>query len=179
MSKPSITELLKILDKPALVYWANQQGLQGVDIKKERPKWLSKGTSIHKQIEEFIKKGTQFINIEDQNRYLDFIKDKEILGLESSIETEWFTGRFDLKMKWNNKIYLVDFKNNHKNIYLEDRLQLVGYSMVEKCDSFAIVSVPDFRILNFKIENRKPYEDILKALSIIYTSKNQIENGKV
>ena len=108
-----------------------------------------------------------------------FISDKEILSIETSIETDYFVGRYDMKIKWNGKIYIIDFKSNHKSIYLENRLQLVGYAMAESCDSFAIVSVPDFTILNFKIANRKPYEEILKSLSNIYNLKNQIENGKL
>ncbi|CAB4165147.1 hypothetical protein UFOVP916_61 [uncultured Caudovirales phage] len=179
MKKPSVTELLQLLNKPALIGWANKQGLLGIDINKAKKVWLNDGSSIHNQIEKFIKDGEPFINSEHQKKFIEFISDKEILGLEQNIETDWFIGRYDMKIKWNGKIYLIDFKINHKNIYLENRLQLVGYSMAEHCDSFAIVSVPDFTVMNFKIENRTPYEDMLKSLSIIYKSKNQIENGTI
>jgi len=42
MKKPSVTELLRILDKPALLNWANKQGLLGIDISVKRKEWLSR-----------------------------------------------------------------------------------------------------------------------------------------
>jgi len=172
--KPSVTELLRLLDKPALLNWANKQGLRGIDINEERSKWLNAGSSIHNQIESFIKNGECFINKEAQLNCIKFLSDKEILGLENNIETEWFTGRYDIKVKWNDKIYLMDFKNKSKRIYFENKLQLIGYGMAEECDSFAIVSVPSFKVMNFKVENRVPYEEILKCLSKIYTLKSEL-----
>lgn len=172
--KPSVTQLLKLLDKPALLNWANQQGLKGIDITKERSKWLNAGTSIHSQIENFIRKGEPFISEVDQSYFKCFIQDKEILGLENNIETEWFTGRYDIKVKWKDKIYIMDFKNKSKRLYLENKLQLIGYGMAEECDSFAVVSVPSFTVMNFNIKDRKPYEEILKCLSKIYTLKTEL-----
>lgn len=172
--KPTVTELIKLLDKPALLKWANQQGLKGINIEKERPKWLTAGVSIHSQIENFIRKGEPFISEVDQSYFKTFIFDKEILGLECKIETEWFTGRYDLKVKWKDKIYIMDFKNHSKGIYFENKLQLIGYGMAEQCDCFAVVSVPQFTVMNFRVENRQPYEEILKCLSKIYTLKSEL-----
>lgn len=174
MIKPSVTELLKLLDKPKLLKWANQQGLKGIDIEKERPKWLNAGSSIHSQIENYIRKGDPFISEIDQSYFKCFLADKEILGLECKIETEWFTGRYDIKVKWNDKVYIMDFKNKSKGIYFENKLQLIAYAMAEPCDCFAIVSVPRFDVMNFKVENREPYQEILKCLSKIYTLKSEL-----
>jgi len=176
--KPTVTQLLKLLDKPALLNWANKQGLKGIDINQERKKYLNDGTSIHSQIENFIRHGEQFDSEYAQFQFTKFIENKEILGIENKIETEWFKGRYDIKLKYNDKIYLVDFKSNAKRIYLENKLQLVAYGMAEECDSFAVVSVPDFTIMNFNVKDRKPYEEILKSLSIIYNCKNEIEELK-
>lgn len=179
MNKPTVTQLLSLLDKPALLNWANQQGLKGIDISKERKNWLNAGTSIHSQIENFIRKGEPFISEIDQSYFKVFISDKEILGLECKIETEWFTGRYDLKVKWKDKVYIMDFKNKSKRIYFENKLQLIGYGMAEQCDSFAIVSVPSFTIMHFKVNDRKPYEEILKSLSKIYQLKQEIDNPDI
>lgn len=175
-SKPHLTQLLALLDKPALVNWANQQGLKGIDIKKKRNEWLNSGSSIHKQIEMFIRKGEPFISEVDQSYFKAFICDKEILGLECKVETNWFMGRYDIKVKWNGKTYIMDFKNNSKGVYFENKLQLIGYGMAEECDCFAVVSVPSFTTMNFKIDNREPYEKILKSLSDIYYQKWLINN---
>lgn len=175
MKKPSISDLLKLLDKPALLSWANKQGLLGIDIAKERNKWLNAGTSIHSQIENYIRKGEPFISETDQSYFKAFICDKEILGMEHDVETEWFTGRYDLKTKWRDKVYIMDYKNKSKRIYFENKLQLIGYGMAEQCDSFAVVSVPSFTVMNFKVENRAPYEEIIKCLSKIYTLKSELD----
>lgn len=44
MKKPSVTMLIDLLAKPALIDWANKQGLLGVDIKDLRKKAKSSGT---------------------------------------------------------------------------------------------------------------------------------------
>lgn len=175
MKKPSVSQLLSLLDKPALLNWANKQGLQGIDITKERKGWLRAGTSIHNQIENFIKSKAPFLNELDQNNFLKFIEDKEIIDFEKNIETEWFQGRYDLKVKWNDKVYLMDFKNNAKDIYFENKLQLIAYSMAEECDGFAIINVPKFEIFEVKIQNRNPFIEVLKSLSNIYYCKKEIE----
>lgn len=171
IKKPSVTELLKLLDKPALISWANKKGLEGIDISKKKLEWLSNGTDIHYQIEQFIRNQEPFNNKEDEDKFIAFISDKKILGYETFLETDWFTGRYDLLVEWNNKKYLVDFKRKHKRVYLEDKLQLVGYSLAIPCDAFCIVSVPDFTVMNIKIDNREPYVEILKSLSNIYINK--------
>lgn len=175
MTKPTVSELIKLLDKPALLNWANKQGLAGVDISKKRQEWLDAGTSIHSQIEDYLRNGTPFVSTEDQDRFEAFMSGKKLISLESSIETEWFKGRYDIKIDWGGKIYLMDFKKNARAIYFENKLQLVAYSMAEPCDKFAIVSVPSFKVMNFEIRDKKPYEEILKSLSIIHQQKMLID----
>jgi len=184
MKKPSISELLQLLDKPALLSWANKKGLEGIDISKEKKTWLNKGTSMHSQIEQFIKNGTPFVSEQVQADFKKFISDKQILGYEHDIETEYFVGRYDMKLKWHDEIVMVDFKSSSKGvmkkIYLEHKLQLIAYGMAEQCDKFAIVTLPDFSVIKFKIENREPYEGIIKALSHIHYQKQRIEQfGKI
>jgi hypothetical protein len=175
MKKPSVSELLDLLNKPALINWANKQGLLGVDISKERGKWLNAGSSIHKQIELYHTQKIPFDKKEDQLLYNNFIQEKEILEIEKNIETDYFIGRFDCKLKSQNKIYIIDYKKDAKNVYLENKLQLVAYGMAEECDCMAIVSVPKFELLEVKMSDRKPYEEILKSLSVIYYSKKEID----
>ena len=51
MKKPSVTQLLDLIAKPALISWANKQGLMGIDTSEKRKKILLNGTSLHSQIE--------------------------------------------------------------------------------------------------------------------------------
>jgi len=169
--KPSVTELTGLLDKPALLNWANKQGLQGIDITESRKKYLKDGSSIHDQIEQYHLNGKPFLIPEHENNYLKFIQGKEIISVEQKIETQWFTGRIDAVISIDGITYIVDYKSNQRGVYMENKLQLVGYSMAIKCDSFAIVSVPDFTFIEVEIKDRKPYEEMIKALSVIYTNK--------
>lgn len=176
MKKPSITELLKLLDKPALLGWANRQGLLGIDIKDYSKRVMQEGISMHKQIEEYQKYGVVFPDQEMESRYLNFMKDKEFIDCEIKVENEYFVGRCDFIFKQNHKTYVIDFKRNQRGLYLENKLQLVAYAMCIECDNLAIVSIPDFYMLDVKIQDRKPFEEIIKNLSSIYKNKTIIEN---
>lgn len=171
MKKPAITELLKLLDKPALLNWANKQGLQGIDISVKRDFLKKEGTSMHEQIERYIRHEVPFDKPHNQLFFNQLFKNKEILFSEKSIETDYFTGRIDLKYIQNGKLFISDFKSNKKQVYFEDKLQLVAYSMAEQCTDFSIISIPDFTEIEVVIGDRKPYEEIIKSLSSIYKNK--------
>lgn len=176
MNKPTVTELIGLLDKPALLEWANKQGLQGVSLKAFREKAFEAGSNLHKQIENYCKLQLLPSNLEFSEKIVTFFQDKEIVSVEENIETEFFKGRLDLKYKFNNKIYLVDFKKNQTNLYLENKLQLTAYAMATESDKLAIISLPDFKVLELEIKDFTPYIEILKALSTIYKYKTQINH---
>lgn len=175
MKKPSVTELIRLLDKPALLSWANKQGLKGIDITKKRNEWMSYGTSLHKQIYDCITNGTPLVREYDQSMFNEFFETREVIATECKIENEYFTGVYDLTYKKNGKIYLADYKSSAKKIYFEHKLQLAAYSMCVKNDSFAIISIPDFIEMNFSITDLTPYVEILKSLSNIHKQKQIID----
>jgi hypothetical protein len=170
--KPSVTKLIDILNKPALMQWANKIGLNGINLDDFRRKKMLEGFNLHEQIDRFVKTGECFKSQKDENAFLDFVKDKKIISTEVNIETEYFIGRYDIKLKYNDLIYLCDFKKDHKKIYFENKLQLVAYRMAEYCDRIAIISIPDFKIIPISIVDYKPYEDILINLSNIYNIRS-------
>jgi hypothetical protein len=174
MKKPSVTELISLLDKPALLNWANKIGLEGIKLEDYRKRSLQNGTSIHKQIEDFINNNHPFENKEHENNFKRYFNNKEILEIEKPIETDLFVGRLDVKFKYNNKVYICDFKTNQKNVYFENILQLCSYWMAEKCDGVGIISVPDFRFIHVSVENFNEYEKIIKSLNTIYTLKQKL-----
>lgn len=176
MKKPSVTQLLDLLAKPALIGWANKQGLAGIDIEVSRKKTLEKGRSIHNQIENFCNGIGDFHEERDRYRFFEFIKDKKIISVEKEIETEWFVGRYDAMFEKDGKALIVDYKSGFTGkVYLENKLQLIAYTMAEPAE-MAIVGVPQFFISPVIIENRTPYENLLKSLSNIYYAKKEIEN---
>ena len=179
MKKPSVTQLIQLLDKPALLNWANKQGLKGIDINEKRKEWKSYGSSLHNQIYDFIINGNKMIKESDQNNLNRFLKDIEIISVECKVENEYFTGVYDIMYKKNNKIYLADYKSNAKKIYFEHKLQIAAYSMCVEADSFALISIPDFTEMTFNLNDRDNYIEIIKSLSNIYKQKNIIYGNKI
>jgi len=169
--KPSVTQLLDMLAKPALITWANEQGLAGVNIKTMRDKAKLAGTSMHSQIER-----KDFTDPTHAANFARFMSDKELIDQEQSIETEWFVGRYDSRIKWRDLTYLIDYKKSRRHrVYFEHRLQLAAYGMGVAADRFAIVATPDFVPVEVALErHRKEYEGIMIALSKIWQARQEI-----
>lgn len=174
MRKPTVTQLVDMLDKPALVRWANKIGLQGTSLDTYRSQKKMDGEDIHEQINMFFTNGTPFKDPETVFRFTALMSDKKVISSEKEIETEWFTGRYDLLVDISDKKFLIDFKGGD-GVYLETILQLVAYRMAEPCDHIAVVQVPEmkFRPL-YWVKDFTPYEEILKSLSNIYVLKKQV-----
>jgi CRISPR/Cas system-associated exonuclease Cas4 (RecB family) len=173
-AKPSVTDLCDMLAKPALINWANKQGLAGIDITATRRAAKSAGTSMHAQIED-----GAFDDPAHAANYIRFAQDKEILCSEKKIETEWFTGRYDVLLSYSGRRWLCDYKkSNRHRIWFEHKLQLVAYSMAEPADGFAIIATPSFTFLPVEIdrEMRSKIGKILIHLSCIWKLRNELEN---
>jgi hypothetical protein len=171
MKKPSVTQLIGMLDKPNLLRWANRQGLLGIDIDKERARTKALGSSLHEQIER-----QEFLDPLHAHNYSEFMRDKEVIRCEGKIETEWFTGRYDCRMRWRGEEYLIDYKGGG-SLYFETRLQLAAYAMAEPADKYAMVAIPDFYMIEARIgADLERYSAILIALGEIYRAKWEIEH---
>lgn len=170
MKKPSVTQLVGMLDKPALMRWANKQGLLGIDVEKERARTKASGNSLHYQIER-----GEFIDPLHAASFSRFMADKVVVKAEGKIETEWFVGRYDCKIAYRGETWLADYKSG-RGVYFETRLQLAAYSMAEPCDRLGVVHVPDFYLVDACVKDRSKYEDILIALSRIHSLRWEIEN---
>lgn len=82
--KPSVTKLIELLDKPALLRWANKIGLEGTHIDAYRAKEKESGLTIHEQVENFTKFG---IFPDDESLALkmkQFFSDKKIIETENA-----------------------------------------------------------------------------------------------
>ena len=53
---PGVTTVLSILNKPALVKWSNNLGLNGIDVNKFVDALADIGTLTHKMIEDYLNK---------------------------------------------------------------------------------------------------------------------------
>jgi len=174
--KPSISKLLALLDKPALLYWANKIGLQGISLDDHRAKSKSDGNKLHNEIMHYCKEKTPFSDLEIQKRFENFLSKNgiEIISVEQSVENDYFQGRYDVKIKYRGKIYICDYKSSDK-VYFENELQLMGYRMCEENCELAVIHIPDFKISLIDTSKSEEYETILMALSLIYECKYKIE----
>jgi len=177
MKKPSVTQLLDLLSKPALIGWANRLGLQGVDIKEKRRTSLAKGKSLHGQIERASLGSGDFDSEANRIRFDALMANKSIIGVEKKIETEWFIGRYDsMILDENGQCWIADYKSGFKGrIYLENKLQLIAYTMAVPAD-MAIIPIPQFRFIPVVVPDRNPYEQMLIKLSEIYWLRKKIDN---
>lgn len=174
---PTVTELLSILNKPALLNWANRIGLQGTSLEEHNRKSKAKGNTYHDQIEKMIKLNKEIEDSILRKNYHAFFDGSDILESEKNVSCEHWKGRYDIKFMRDNKTYLCDFKSNAKGVYLENKLQLIAYAYIENVDCIGIISLPDVKMIEVKVKDAKPYIGILRALSHIYKCKRQINNG--
>ena len=171
--KPSVTDLIGLLDNPALMKWANKIGLAGTSLDDYRRKSRSAGTSLHKQIETHLD-GGEFADADFGAAFISFFKDKRILAWEQKIETEWFVGRYDIRFEWMGVTYIADFKSNQTNLYLENKLQLAAYRMAEKCDAVCVIGIPKMNMIRTGIKDFSPYEETLRHLTAIWHLKKTL-----
>jgi len=137
---PSVTTILSVLNKPALVKWANNLGLQGIDSSKYTDAMATIGTLAHYLIEchllEFkpllaeyskddISKAEtamiKYLDWEGQNKLEPKLVEAQVVS-----EKYRFGGRIDLYGKLNGEMTLIDFKTC-KAIYPEMICQLAAY----------------------------------------------------
>jgi len=173
--KPSVTKLIDMLDKPALLKWANKIGLEGIKLDDYRSKSKESGSNIHEYIESYLKFG---ILGDDENlneRITKFFSDKKVISVEESIETEYFVGRFDVKLEWKGFTFICDFKSNSK-VYFETKLQLAAYKMASECDHVAVIHLPDLLIQ--PVDLRYDHYEFVKTLSKLFELKYKLDNTK-
>lgn len=140
---PGVTTVLGILNKPALVIWANRLGLQGIDSSKYRDEMADIGTLAHKMIVDYFKGETTDTSdysksqIElAENCLLSFWeweknhKIEVIMAEAPLISTEYgYGGTIDCFCKLNGQPTLLDFKTG-KAIYPEMFYQLAAYEQL-------------------------------------------------
>ena len=171
--KPTVTKLLSLLDKPWLLKWANKIWLEWIHIDDYKKNSTKKWTSLHNQIEMYIKSWTPFQDIEIQKNFDKLFKDKSILIVEENIETEYFIWRLDLKIHGKEN-YKCDFKSSSW-VYFENKLQLAAYRMANPWYKIGIIEIPSFIFKPLDID-QKLYEEILINLSNIWIVKEKLNN---
>lgn len=141
---PSVTTIIKILNKPFIPLWANSLGWKRKSYKAVLEESSVKGTFVHELIHEYVfKEGKKFdisdtdkLNFlyENINAYKEFEKEhiiKPIWG-ERSISTDNYGGTIDFYCNLDGKDTILDFKTS-KRFYSSHFIQLGAYvQLLEK-----------------------------------------------
>ena len=144
---PRVTNILSsMLHEEGLMSWSNYIGKKGQDYNKTLNLAAKKGTYVHNAIEDYIQNNKEldinkvdsFCSDDVYNPYNSFltwwnsIKDNvEVLMEETPLVGKYFAGTLDLLIKWNDKIYLIDFKTSNHPSY-KYFLQLSAYRYLLK-----------------------------------------------
>jgi len=156
---PSVTTILGMLDKPALMHWAWSLGVQNIDYRQARDTAASIGTIAHYLIECHLKKKEPDVSLykpEDVNKaqtaflaYIDFEKENhiEIIKSEISLVSEEFLygGTIDCYCRLNGKLALIDFKTS-SGLYPEMQCQVSAYKNLLVENGYTVEEVHLLRI---------------------------------
>jgi len=137
---PGVTTILGILNKPALVKWANNLGLRGIDSSKFTDEKAAIGTLAHQMIADYLK-GEQTDTSEYSKVQIDQAENATLAFFEWEktnpikpilVETPLvseayrFGGTIDCLARLNGDLCLVDFKTS-SGIYPEMMVQVAAY----------------------------------------------------
>lgn len=195
---PGVTTVLGILNKPALVKWANGLGLQGIDVTKYVDKMAEIGTLAHYMIEcEFksekpeLEEYSPVVVDKAENSLISFYdwvtkNNVRVIASELELVSEKlkYGGKIDLYGIVNGKKTLVDFKTSG-GIYPEMIIQLAAYRNLLEENGY---EVEECRILRVgrdesegweerKITDTRKHFKLFKHCLEIYRLKKQIEKA--
>ena len=136
---PSVTTILKLLNKPALVHWSNYLGFKRQNVKAVLEESASKGTSFHDIVHKHTTK--EHLNITDYTKDVQNLfnlfqiwyteNDFSVTYGELSLSGNKFAGTIDAIGILNGNMIILDYKTS-KNIYPSMFLQLSAYSLLIK-----------------------------------------------
>ena len=178
---PGVTTIVGVLNKPALVPWANRIGLQGIDVKKYVDDKADIGTLAHALIVgELIGEKVDTSEYSQQqidaaeNACLSFYEwqnkhNLHIVDAEKSLVSEHhkFGGRFDVYGLIDSVRELLDFKTG-SGIYEEHYYQLGGYLILLEENGYEIDQI---RILNIPRTKDENFQEIILSGRMMVLAK--------
>lgn len=174
---PRVTTICGLLDKPGLVYWANKQGLKGINTQNVLIETAAIGTSVHEAVQWHMMHGNDHkLNEElegksnkDQadilyayNKYLalDEITHISDPTCEITLTCPRFGGRLDVLSQFKGDRALIDIKTSNQ-IYDSHIIQLAAYKRLLE---FNDLEANKFYILSLPVRSEEPPQ--LKEISI-------------
>ena len=197
---PGATTILKMLNKPYLITWANNLGKDGIDVNQYVNESAKQGTLMHTILESYVGKkevdlsayGEEDIKYAEYlffNRFLPWAKEvgfKPIFSEKEFVSEEnKFGGIIDAYGEIDGKKVLIDFKTS-KQVYDEHLVQLVAYwKLLEEngivVDKAIIINLKretkeiDIKEIDKNFVKFEPYWELFKALVNVYYANKVIE----
>lgn len=193
---PGVTTITGMLDKPALKYWANSLGLNGIDVRNYVDDMAEIGTCAHYMIECDVRGETP--DLDDyskntinaaENGYLKWLEWKrehnvEPIGSELQLVSNNYRygGTCDIPAVIDGTTGLIDIKTSGSGIYPEMQLQTAAYwnLMIEngyECEDVRIVRVgrsDDEGIESKRVEKLETWFNIFTHLRAVYQLKKEV-----
>lgn len=194
---PGVTTFIGVLNKPALVPWANNLGLQGINVKDYVNDKADIGTLAHEMIFAHLKKEGPDLSFYSQKqidlaensflKYLEWEKKhtlKPIL-LETPLVSEKYQygGTIDNFCVLDDVVTLLDYKTS-KAIYMEAHIQVSSYRKLleenrkERLKQCAILRIGRDESEGFdfiKCSNLDKYFDLFLYCMGIYNLKKELK----
>ncbi len=197
---PSVTTVLRVLDKPALVHWAWECGMRGGDYREVRDAAARVGTLAHLLITCHLKGETpdarncSAIEMKKARscfaKYLKWEKEHPItpVMIETPLVSEEFKygGTPDLLASLDGEFTLIDFKTGGSGIYPEMFYQLAAYRQLLTEQGWPVTSARILRVSadeddDFQEEVRtdldREWQIFLRSLEI-YRLQNSSGSGE-
>lgn len=192
---PSVTNILKILNKSSLVDWANFMGFKRMKVKDILHESSAVGTYVH-YLAQCKVMNMEYVKYDTRNRkrlmevgmryhsFLEFYEKNEMSAdfMERSFISEKmkFAGTMDFYGKLNGKITLLDFKTS-KGFYDSMFIQLAGYNLLLKENNLPVENYAILLILPTGCKMREltpeqliPYEKVFLKLLELYQTLGDI-----
>lgn len=179
---PSVTTIMKVLNKPAIPMWANSLGWKRQSYKQVLEEKADHGTFVHELLHEFMfKEGKKFDisqpgTVELIKEYIDgfkvFLEEYKVKPIwgEKSFSCELYGGTIDLLCELEEKLTILDFKTS-KRFYSSHFIQLGAYiQLLEYNDikveqvAIARVSGEGVKLKVMSVEEMQPYMDLFNSL---------------
>lgn len=164
------TTVTGILNKPALVKWANNLGLKGIDVTLFVDDLANVGKLAHLMVENHLKKQETDFSDYTQNerdraenaviKYFSWEKENDFKVIEAELklvsEEHQYGGQCDIYGELNGKKTLIDLKTS-KACYSEHFTQVSAYRTLLVENGYP---VEDVRILRIGREEKEGFDDI-------------------
>lgn len=183
---PGVTTILSVINKPALVAWANKMGLQGIDTNRHVDELATIGTLAHSLIQAHLSKVAPDLRDYSPNQvglaenaclsYFEWEKHRqmETILAEQPLVSELghFGGTPDWYGALDGRRVLLDFKTS-RGIYDDHLYQLSAYwhllrekgHVVDECRILRVGREPNegFEERTVSDDSMQPYFDVFSA----------------